>query len=128
MWFFMDIFVWFLAFWLMPTGLVLVGWFTKDDEEERWDLIVYWLLFPILGIVICTCSLLIFGSTNPGFVIGIWLLGIGAVISPIYALPTSLAIRKQKKNLKAIFALNLLAGWAFFGYVAALVWALTEDD
>jgi uncharacterized membrane protein len=33
----------------------------------------------------------------------------------------------HKKNVAAIFALNLFLGWTFIGWVVALVWALTKD-
>lgn len=32
-----------------------------------------------------------------------------------------------KKNWAAIFILNLLLGWTFFGWVGALVWATCKD-
>lgn len=44
-----------------------------------------------------------------------------------YMLPSAVAIVKQKKNGTAIFFLNLLLGWTFIGWVAALIWALLED-
>lgn len=43
----------------------------------------------------------------------------------IYFLPTF--IGGKKENVNAIFALNLLAGWTFIGWLAALVWALSKD-
>jgi uncharacterized membrane protein YqaE (UPF0057 family) len=33
----------------------------------------------------------------------------------------------DKKNIGAIFALNLLLGWTVLGWIAALIWALTKD-
>jgi hypothetical protein len=58
--------------------------------------------------------------------------GIGALILAIiaiflYFLPTIIAYNKQKKNAGAICALNILLGWTFFGWVASLVWSLTND-
>lgn len=44
----------------------------------------------------------------------------------VYFVPSVVA--KGKKNWRAIFALNLLAGWTFVGWVIALVWALTKED
>lgn len=43
----------------------------------------------------------------------------------IYFIPTIAG--KDKKNLSAIFALNLFLGWTLIGWVVALVWALTKD-
>ena len=44
-----------------------------------------------------------------------------------YFFPTIVAIVRRKRNWGAIFALNLLAGWAFIGWIGALVWARTHD-
>ncbi len=46
----------------------------------------------------------------------------------IYFLPFFVARSNNKKNTAAIFALNLLAGWTFLGWVVAFVWALTKED
>ncbi len=44
-----------------------------------------------------------------------------------YFFPAIVAVARRKRNWGAIFALNLLAGWTFIGWVAALVWALACD-
>jgi len=44
----------------------------------------------------------------------------------IYFLPSLIAHRKR--DFGAIFALNLLLGWTFIGWVVALVWALTQSS
>jgi hypothetical protein len=51
----------------------------------------------------------------------------GMVFTLLYFLPSAIAAARGKGNTVAIFALNLLAGWTFVGWVAALVWALTRD-
>ncbi len=48
-----------------------------------------------------------------------------AIILGVYFLPT--IIGSSKNNIGAIFALNLLLGWTFIGWVIAFVWALTKD-
>ena len=45
----------------------------------------------------------------------------------LYVLPSVIAEWKDRKNSGAIIALNLLLGWTFVGWVAALVWAMTDD-
>ena len=45
----------------------------------------------------------------------------------LYFVPTLIAFRRRKRNAKAILALNLLLGWSFLGWVAALIWSLLED-
>jgi hypothetical protein len=45
----------------------------------------------------------------------------------IYFIPTMIALGRGKQNAGAIFALNLLLGWTFIGWVASFVWSLTND-
>ena len=45
----------------------------------------------------------------------------------VYFLPTVVAGNRRHRDRTAIFVLNLLAGWTFFGWVAALVWSLTSN-
>ena len=45
----------------------------------------------------------------------------------LYLLPTGLAVLFEHPHSLGIFLLNLLAGWTFLGWVAALVWALLRD-
>jgi hypothetical protein len=42
-----------------------------------------------------------------------------------YFLPALIAAGRKHHQNGAIFTLNLLLGWTFFGWVAALVWAMT---
>jgi hypothetical protein len=44
----------------------------------------------------------------------------------VYFIPTIVANNMEKKNIMAIFVLNLFLGWTFVGWVIALVWACTE--
>ena len=46
---------------------------------------------------------------------------------PVYFVPTIIAAVRQTRNLVYIILLNLLAGWTFLGWVAALVWAIVAD-
>ena len=59
--------------------------------------------------------------------LGHFFLFVFVVIILTYFFPAIIAIVRGKRNRGAIFALNLLAGWTFIGWVAALVWALTHD-
>jgi hypothetical protein len=45
----------------------------------------------------------------------------------LYFLPTIVANQRCHRERVAIFVLNLLAGWTFAGWVAALVWSLTSN-
>jgi Superinfection immunity protein len=44
-----------------------------------------------------------------------------------YFLPTIIAAARSKRDLGAIFVLNLFLGWTFIGWIVALVWALKHD-
>ena len=46
----------------------------------------------------------------------------------IYFFPSIIANKQERDNLGAIFILNLLAGWTFIGWLAALIWAMTKAE
>ena len=41
----------------------------------------------------------------------------------MYFLPSIIALAKSKRDLLAIFLLNLFLGWSVIGWIVALVWA-----
>lgn len=43
----------------------------------------------------------------------------------VYFVPSF--VGRGKRNAKAIFVLNLLAGWTAVGWIAALIWAIVND-
>ena len=45
----------------------------------------------------------------------------------LYFVPTIIASSRNHRNAGAIVALNIFAGWTFIGWVAALVWACTNN-
>lgn len=44
-----------------------------------------------------------------------------------YLLPSFVALQRKHANTNAICVLNILVGWSFIGWVAALVWALVKS-
>lgn len=44
-----------------------------------------------------------------------------------YLLPSFVALQRNHVNTTAICVLNILVGWSFIGWVAALVWALVKS-
>lgn len=56
----------------------------------------------------------------------ILLLSTGLVVFA-YLLPSFVALQRKHANTTAICALNILVGWSFIGWVAALVWALVNS-
>lgn len=45
----------------------------------------------------------------------------------VYLLPAFVAMQRKHTNTTAICVLNILVGWSFIGWVAALVWALVNS-
>lgn len=45
----------------------------------------------------------------------------------MYFLPSIVALARSKRDLLAIFLLNLFLGWTVIGWVVALVWAAKTD-
>lgn len=43
----------------------------------------------------------------------------------LYLLPGYIASHRNHHNANAIYALNILLGWTFLGWVIALIWSLT---
>ncbi|HTS36908.1 MAG TPA: superinfection immunity protein [Candidatus Solibacter sp.] len=50
--------------------------------------------------------------------------GLGFVM---YFLPSIIALARSKRDLLAIFLLNLFLGWSVIGWIVALVWAVKND-
>jgi len=48
--------------------------------------------------------------------------------SAMYFLPTIIAAIRGKRDLLAIFLLNLFLGWSVIGWVVALIWAAKHDS
>lgn len=45
----------------------------------------------------------------------------------MYFLPSIIALVRSKRDILAIFLLNLFLGWSVIGWIVALVWALKSD-
>lgn len=50
-----------------------------------------------------------------------------AIAIILYFIPAIVAGQRGHANTGAIIALNLLLGWTFLGWVAAMVWACTNN-
>lgn len=46
----------------------------------------------------------------------------------LYFVPSVVGFVRDHHNKWAIFALNLLLGWTFLGWIGALVWSLTRPS
>jgi hypothetical protein len=45
----------------------------------------------------------------------------------LYFLPSIIVLARGKRDLLAIFLLNLFLGWSIIGWIVALVWAAKND-
>jgi hypothetical protein len=74
--------------------------------------------------------LALFAQNNSGDAAagGALLLGFTCIGLLFYFLPAFIAGMRGHQNAAAIFVLNLLLGWTFLGWVAALVWAFTAVE
>jgi hypothetical protein len=52
---------------------------------------------------------------------------LGTIAIVMYFLPSFVAGVRKTKHQVAIFVLNLLTGWTFFGWVGAIVWAFADE-
>lgn len=59
--------------------------------------------------------------------LGLGILSVALVSGIIYFVPAFIAFRRGHRNRGAILALNLFLGWTFLGWVAAIVWSLTDN-
>lgn len=67
------------------------------------------------------------GVMEDGVQIGKFLLG-ATSFAVVYFLPAYVARWRKHRKLAAIIALDVLSGFTLVGWVAALVWALAEDN
>ncbi|MFQ5882888.1 MAG: superinfection immunity protein [Candidatus Methylomirabilales bacterium] len=45
----------------------------------------------------------------------------------LYFIPSIVGTVRDKRNIGAIFVLNIFLGWTLIGWVVALVWAVAKD-
>lgn len=53
---------------------------------------------------------------------------VSIIVIGLYFFPSIIAAAGKKRNVTAIFMLNLLLGWSIIGWVVALVWACTKEN
>lgn len=68
------------------------------------------------------------GDPVAGVVVILVFIVLGVLSLAFYFLPTIIAAFSKHRQAGAIFVLNLLAGWTFIGWVAALVWAFVQSN
>jgi hypothetical protein len=84
----------------------------------------------------CLFMMMVATISAPRDLSPVWFLGLisgatllGGLGFLLYFMPALIAVvgSPPHKNSAAIITLNLLLGWTFLGWVAALVWSLTRD-
>ncbi len=45
----------------------------------------------------------------------------------LYFFPSIIAAKRKRKNVEAIFLVNLFFGWSLIGWFVALIWAVKKD-
>lgn len=55
-------------------------------------------------------------------------LGVVIGLTVLYVLPIIIAVERKHRNAGAIAALTVLLGWTTLGWIAALVWSLTNSE
>lgn len=80
-----------------------------------------------IALVVAVALGLMYGlaRTSPDALLGLLILGTALLF---YFLPTFIAIAVGHANLTAVIVLNILLGWTFIGWVAALVWACMDSQ
>jgi hypothetical protein len=105
--------------------IVLMAWFffyLEDQDPSDAEAPSRHFVTSIIGGVILFGSSLVAARLSLPADFG-RLIAIGLLI---YFVPWLIAVWRGHHNTLAIFALNLLLGWTFLGWVAAVVWACTQ--
>lgn len=101
-------------------------WIEEKEQKQQKENSVYKVSQFIIGTIVVIIGVLLECATNGGGAGMVFAL-FAFIILGIYFLPATIADSKHHKNTTAIFVVNLFFGWTFIGWVAALVWAVTEE-
>lgn len=98
--------------------------FNKFHIETNTSSFKKFLIIYLILVILCvfTAFFSVFGIIMLPFV-----LIFGTLFFLVYMLPYLIANYRKHLNQTAILFLNLLLGWTFLGWVAALVWSFTNS-
>ena len=94
----------------------------KFDSTERTVLLCGGIFIAVMCILIPLKDKPDIATGLSGGFLGIFFLSLAGCV---YFLPT--IIGRRKRNIMAIFFLNLVLGWTIIGWIVAMTWALTKD-
>ena len=57
----------------------------------------------------------------------LWIITIIMLTPFFYFLPSIIAWKNSKRNVTAIFVINLFLGWTLIGWLGSLVWAVLKE-
>lgn len=119
-----DSFGWFA---LIATVLLLItSWLAKNWIHARKILRNRWFVGVASAVVFYLGWMVYFTTHANRFYWDVFVWGlIGVVHGPVYMLPTLIGL--HRRNVLAIFILNLFLGWTGIGWVVALIWAVLKD-
>ena len=107
------------------------------EKKESQNNSKYYISFKAITIIVCLLSTALdfvtFGiltnwnfSPEASLIIIPFCLAFSVLYTYLYFLPYLIAVRKQHKQKRAIYILNIFTSWTIIVWVVALVWANTE--
>lgn len=109
-----------------------------NEEQEKKDFRYYpsfWTIVIIGYIIFTATSVCIIGFINEwdytfGAIIGLVLINMifSVIYTYLYFLPYLHANKKKHRQTRAIYILNIFAGWTIIAWIIALVWSCTETS
>lgn len=104
----------------MDTKRTLTGRMARPGDVTRREWLAVGGVFAALLLLAAVAPS---GDAASNVVLGLVVL---AAMIAVYIAPYIVAVRRGAANQNAIGAVNVLTGWTFFGWVAALVWAMVD--
>ena len=106
------------------------GWRGARPAQPR-SVTVFWWLVSASAVVLAVVAGVNYWA-DPEQELNLWdgLVHIVCLVGllALYFLPSFIAARRKHRNETGVMVLNFLLGWTFLGWVAALVWAVLEQE
>lgn len=94
------------------------------EEEVSFDKKRVLVILAIIALLTIICFVATV-SDPESEISAVVVIPLGLCAGILYFAPSLIA--SKKRQFPALFALNLLLGWTFLGWVAALVWAMVKE-
>lgn len=93
----------------------------KENNIFRVFSVICFIIFALLLAVIFDTNGI--SSDGAGGIVFLFV-----IIYTLYFIPTMIATHKKNSNTTAIFIINLVFGWTFIGWIAALILSVMNDE